>query len=213
MLKQLHPEWGCQRISDELLRGPALAASAAAVARVLHEAGYQMEERVTRPHPDKERRFERARPNQLWQTDLFTFILKRQNRRLYLVAFMDDHSRFLVGYGLHASASRRLVLEVLRAAIATYGRRRKILTDNGTQYVTWRGKSQFRGSWRSRGSGRSWRVASVRRRWARSSGSGARCGGSVVSTAVFLDLEDARRRIGCFIDHYNFGSNSPNAVR
>ena len=86
MLKQLHPEWGCQRISDELLRGPALAAGAAAVARVLHEAGYQMEERTTHPHPDKERRFERAEPNQLWQTDLFTFVLKRQNRRLYLVA-------------------------------------------------------------------------------------------------------------------------------
>ncbi len=79
MLKQLHPDWGCQRISDELLRGPALAAGAAAVARVLHEAGYQMEQRATRPHRDKTRRFERARPNQLWQTDLFTFILKRQS--------------------------------------------------------------------------------------------------------------------------------------
>ena len=45
MLKQSHPEWGCQRISDMLLRGPALPAGAAAVARVLHEAGYQMEER------------------------------------------------------------------------------------------------------------------------------------------------------------------------
>ena len=143
MLKQLHPEWGCQRISDELLRGPALAASVAAVARVLHEAGYQMEDRHTRPHPDQPRRFERARPNQLWQTDLFTFVLKRQNRRLYLVGFMDDHSRFVVGYGLHASASGALVLEVLRAAIASYGLPEEILTDNGPQYVTWRGKSQF----------------------------------------------------------------------
>jgi transposase len=93
MLKQAHPEWGCQRISDELVRGPALAASPGAVARVLHEAGYRLEERVTRPHPDKVRRFERARPNQLWQTDLFTFVLKRQNRRLHLVGFLDDHSR------------------------------------------------------------------------------------------------------------------------
>ena len=49
MLKEAHPEWGCQRISDELVRGPALSASPAAVARVLHEAGYQLEERVTRP--------------------------------------------------------------------------------------------------------------------------------------------------------------------
>jgi transposase InsO family protein len=59
----------------------------------------------THPHPDKVRRFERAGPNQLWQTDLFAFVLKRQNRRVYLVAFMDDHSRFVVSYGLHASQS------------------------------------------------------------------------------------------------------------
>jgi len=38
------------------------------------------------------RTFERATPNQLWQTDLFTFVLKRQNRRVHLVAFLDDHS-------------------------------------------------------------------------------------------------------------------------
>src|SRR5437762_10446080 len=57
-----------------------------AVARVLHEAGFHGVEVPTKPHPDKVRHFERARPNQLWQTDLFTFILKRQNRRVYLVA-------------------------------------------------------------------------------------------------------------------------------
>ncbi|MBX7165962.1 MAG: hypothetical protein K1X74_06395 [Pirellulales bacterium] len=65
MLKQAHAEWGCQRIPDELVRGPALAASPGAVARALHFAGYQLEEQVTRPHPDKVRCFERARPNQL----------------------------------------------------------------------------------------------------------------------------------------------------
>jgi transposase len=98
MLKAAHPDWGCQRISDMLVRGPALPASPAAVARVLHDAGYQMEEKATRPHPPQVRSFERAKPNQLWQTDLFTFVLKRQNRRVYLVAFMDDHSRFITGY-------------------------------------------------------------------------------------------------------------------
>ncbi|MBA4192850.1 MAG: hypothetical protein C0467_33225, partial [Planctomycetaceae bacterium] len=102
MLKEAHSDWGCQRISDMLVRGPALPASPAAVAKVLHEAGYESEETATHKHEPKVTSFERARPNQLWQTDLFTFILKRQNRRVYLVAFMDDHSRFLVGYGLHA---------------------------------------------------------------------------------------------------------------
>ncbi len=143
MLKQDNPDWGCERISSLLLRGPALPASPQAVARVLHEAGYELEEAPTHRHPDKVRHFERARPNQLWQTDLFTFVLKRQNRQVYLVAFMDDHSRFLVSYGLHASQSSALVLEVLRAGLASYGAPEEILTDNGSQYITWRGKSAF----------------------------------------------------------------------
>ncbi|HVX63025.1 MAG TPA: IS481 family transposase [Pirellulales bacterium] len=204
MLKELHPDWGCQRISDELLRGPALAASSAAVARVLHEAGYEMEERLTRPHPDKQRSFERAKPNQLWQTDLFTFVLKRQNRRLYLVAFMDDHSRFLVSYGLHASASSALVLEVLRAAIASYGPPEEILTDNGPQYVTWRGKSQFSRELEQQGI----RQVVSRPKHPQTLGKVERFWGTLwrecLQRAVFLDLEDARRRIGLFIDHYNF---------
>src|SRR5262249_15598217 len=121
MLKQDNPDWGCERISSMLLRGPALPASPQAVAPGFHAAGHELEEVPTRRHPDKIRNFERARPNQLWQTDLFTFVLKRQNRRVYLVAFMDDHSRFVVSYGLHASQSSALVLEVLRAGLASYG--------------------------------------------------------------------------------------------
>jgi transposase InsO family protein len=205
MLKELHPDWGCQRISDELLRGPALAASAAAIARVLHEAGYQLEERPTCRHPEKKvHRFERARPNQLWQTDLFTFVLKRQNRRLYLVGFLDDHSRFMVGYGLHASASSALVLEVLRAGIASYGPPVEILTDNGPQYVTWRGKSQFSKELEQQGI----KQVISRPKHPQTLGKIERFWGTLwrecLRTAVFLDLEDARRRIGLFIDHYNF---------
>ena len=203
MLKKAHPEWGCQRISDMLTRGPALPASPAAVARVLHEAGYQMQEQATRPHPPQVRSFERARPNQLWQTDLFTFVLKRQNRRVYLVAFMDDHSRFITGYGLHASQSAALVLEVLRAAIAAHGSPEEILTDNGSQYITWRGKSQFTRELEKRGIRQI--VASPRR--PQTLGKIERFWGTMwrecLETAVFLDLADARQRIGLFIDHYN----------
>src|SRR5580692_7991744 len=204
MLKEANPEWGCQRISDMLLRGPALPASPAAVARVLHEAGYELEENPTRAHEPPVRRFERARPNQLWQTDLFTFILKRQNRRVYLVAFMDDHSRFITGYGVHASQSTALVMEVLRAGIASYGAPAEILTDNGSQYVTWRGKSAFTKELEKRGIKQV--VAAPRR--PQTLGKIERFWGTLwrecVETAIFTDLGDAQRRIGLFIDHYNF---------
>jgi len=204
MMKEANPEWGCERISDMLLRGPALPASAGAVARVLKEEGYEVEEIPTHPHPDKVRRFERARPNQLWQTDLFTFVLKRQNRRIFLIAFMDDHSRFLVGYGLYGSSSGPMVMEVLRAAIASYGAPEEILTDNGPQYVTWRGKSAFTKELEKRGI----QQVIARPRHPQTLGKIERFWGSLwrecLETTVFLDLEDARRRIGHYIDHYNF---------
>jgi len=204
MLKEQNPAWGCQRISDMLARGPALPASPGAVARVLHEAGYTLEEDPSHRHPDKPREFERAKPNQLWQTDLFTFMLKRQNRRVHMTAFMDDHSRFVVGYGLYATASGALVLEVLRAAIASYGAPEEILTDNGSQYVTWRGKSVFTRELEKRGIQQV--VASPRR--PQTLGKVERFWGTLwrecVETAVFIDLEDARKRIGLFIDSYNF---------
>jgi len=204
MLKEAHPDWGTQRISDMLLRGPALPASPTAVARVLHEEGYESAEQPTAPHEPPVRSFERAKPNQLWQTDLFTFVLKRQNRRVYLVAFLDDHSRFVVGYGLHASQSTALVLEVFRAAITGFGTPQEVLTDNGTQYVTWRGKSAFARECERRGVKQI--VASPHR--PQTLGKIERFWGSLwrecVETAVFLDLGEARSRIGLYIDHYNF---------
>src|SRR5262249_32600859 len=187
-----------------LVRGPGLPASASAVAKVLHEAGYQMEESPSRPHPPRETRFERAKPHQLWQTDLFTFMLKRQNRRAFLVAFMDDHSRFLVGYGLHASQSSALVIEVVRASLTAYGVPDEILTDNGSQYVTWRGKSAFSKELEKRGIKQI--VAAPRR--PQTLGKIERFWGTLwrecIESAVFIDLGDARQRIGHFIDHYNF---------
>jgi transposase InsO family protein len=204
MLKQTNPDWGCERISAMLARGPALPASPGAVSRVLHEAGYELEEAPTRPHPDKLRFFERAQPNQMWQTDLFTFMLKRQNRRVYLVAFLDDHSRFLVSYGLHASQSTALVLEVLRAGITSYGAPREVLTDNGAQYVTWRGKSAFTKELEKRGI----QQVVARPRHPQTLGKIERFWGTLwrecLEAAVFLDLADARARIGHFIDWYNF---------
>ena len=204
MLKKANPDWGCQRISDVLYRGPGLAAGEGAVARVLKEEGYALAESPTRPHRDHVRSFERASANQLWQTDLFTFMLKRQNRRVYLVAFMDDYSRYVVGYGLHASQNAALVLEVFRAAVASCGVPQEVLTDNGAQYVTWRGTSRFAQELCNRGVRHI--VASPHR--PQTLGKVERFWGTIwrecVEPAIFLDLEDARRRIGLFIDHYNF---------
>ena len=204
LLKKDHPDWGCQRISDMLLRGPALPASPQAVSRVLKEAGYELEEVVTRPHAPKVQRFERSKANELWQTDIFTFTLKRQNRRVYLAVFLDDYSRFIVGWGLQASPSAAWVIDVFRSAVASFGPPDEVLTDNGPQYVTWRGKSAFAKELEHR------RVRHVvaRPRRPQTLGKVERFWGSLwrecVETALFADITDATVRVGHYIDHHNF---------
>lgn len=204
MLKQGHPEWGCERIREVLLRGEGYSASPGAIAHLLRENGYELEDVATSPHEPAVQHFERARPNQLWQTDLFTFLLKRENRRVYLVVYLDDHSRFIVGYGVWASAGGALVREVLEAAIANFGAPEEVLTDNGPQYVTWRGTSAFAKLLERRGI----RHLVARPRRPQTLGKTERFWGTLwrecVEAAVFLGLDDARRRVGHFIDHYNF---------
>src|SRR5438132_2756431 len=80
----------------------------------------------------------------------------------------------------------------------------EILTDNGSQYVTWRGKSAFTKELEQRGI----RQIVARPRHPQTLGKIERFWGTLwrecVAQAVFLDLGDARNRIGLFIDHYNF---------
>lgn len=204
MMKEAHPDWGQERLSEMLNRAEGFAVSPGAIGRVLEEGGYVVELARQRPNEPPEQRFERARPGELWQTDLFTFLLKRENRRVHLVAFMDDHSRFIVGYGLHASASGALVREVLEAAIANFGAPKEVLTDNGPQYVTWRGTSAFARLLERRGI----RHVVARPRNPRTLGKAERFWGTLwrelLEGAIFQGLEDARRRIGQFVDWYNF---------
>lgn len=204
MMKRSNPDWGCDRIHDMLLRTEGYRASPGAIQRILLEEGYVVEETPTRAHPDKVRSFERARPNQLWQTDLFTFVLKRENRRVHLVAFMDDHSRFITGFGLHASASGAMVREAFEAAIANYGAPEEVLTDNGAQYHTWRGKSAFAKLCDKRGI----KQIVARPRHPQTLGKVERFWGTLwrecLETAIFRGLDDARERIRHFVDHYNF---------
>ena len=204
MIKDGHPEYGCERISDLLARGPALPASAGAVAKVLKEAGYESVELPTERHAPPVKRFERARPNALWQTDLFTFALKQQNRRLHLVVYMDDYSRFIVGWGLFSSPSTELVIEVLKKAIASCQAPEELLTDNGPQYVTWRGYSKFKSA--CIGLGIKQIVARPRR--PQTLGKVERFWGTLwrefLYPAIFTDAHDAQHRIGLYIEAYNY---------
>lgn len=203
-LKQEHPDYGSRRIRDVLRRFEGLGVSDTVVRRVLHEAGLM--EPAPEPRWDRQRparRFERAEPNQLWQSDIFTFLLRR-HERLYLTAFMDDHSRFIVSHALAHHQKSTLVMEALERGIAAYGTPREVLTDNGRQYTAWRGTTVFEETLRREG------IAHVKSRpqHPQTLGKVERFWKTLwdefLSRTVFADFDDCARRLKLFIDAYNF---------
>jgi transposase InsO family protein len=149
-LRRENPEHGVRRIRDDLRRHEALDVSAEKVRTVVNEAGLgNPPPRPARRSPGI-RRFERTCPNALWQIDIFTFQLKRMYP-VYLVGILDDHSRYVAGWGLFRQQNADAVLEVLKGAIGQWGAPREILSDNGRQFVAWRGETRFQKVLRQQG--------------------------------------------------------------
>ncbi len=204
-LKQGNPEYGARRIRDLVQRFEALGVSASTVRRILADAGM-----ATPPVPGPidrgerpPRRFERAAPNQMWQSDIFTFLLRR-HERLYLTAFMDDHSRFIVSFTLAHHQKGSLVLEALERGVAGYGTPQEVLTDQGRQYTAWRGETLFEERLRQYGI----RHIKSRPQHPETLGKIERFWKTLwdefLSRTVFADFADCQRRLTLFVEGYNF---------
>ena len=141
-LKRRHPDLGIQKISQFLRRVLFLPVSRETVRRTLH-AQQLLKKPKPKPqrNPPKPRFFERSTPNQMWQTDIFTFRLGGKNA--YLIGFIDDYSRYVVGLDVFRSQTAEQVLEVYRTAITEYGVPKEMLSDQGRQYCSWRGTTRF----------------------------------------------------------------------
>jgi transposase InsO family protein/transposase-like protein len=139
------PTFGLRKIKDFLHRFHAIKVSPGSVRKTLNEAGVPPPT-APKSRPKKKpvvRRFERAEPNQLWQSDITSFVLTRHHQRVYLIVFMDDRSRYIVSFGLYTHAKAEAVQETLLDGIARFGKPKEVLTDQGPQYFSWRGKSAF----------------------------------------------------------------------
>jgi len=197
-----HPEAGVRRIRDELRRDEGLSVSAETVRKVVNEAGLGNPPPTPKKRPPQVRRFEREVPNAMWQIDIFTFELKRMYR-VYLVGMIDDHSRYIVAHGLFRQQKAEAVLEVVKGAIGQWGSPREILSDNGRQFVAWRGKSQFQKVLRRQGvqhvrsaSHHPMTLGKIERFW-------RTLWEEFLSDAVFASFADARQRLDHWIGYYN----------
>ena len=137
-----NPSHGVRRIRDELRANSCLTVSAEKIRQTVNTAGLGNPPPKPHKRPPQIRRFERPVPNAMWQIDIFTFNLKRMYK-VYLVGIIDDHSRYMVGWGLFRQQTAASVMEVVKGTIGQWGAPREILSDNGRQFVAWRGKTKF----------------------------------------------------------------------
>jgi transposase InsO family protein len=142
-IKQANPLFGIKRISHLLKRAFFLSASPETVRKTLHRSSLIAPPKRRKPEHNivRPRFFERSTPNQLWQTDIFTFRLG--GRYAYLIGYIDDYSRYMTGLELFRSQTAQNVIEVYRRSASEYNPPKEMLTDNGRQYTSWRGNSRF----------------------------------------------------------------------
>jgi transposase InsO family protein len=201
-LKRRHSDLGIQKISQFLRRVLFLPVSRETVRRTLHEQQLLPKRKPKPQHnPPKPRFFERSTPNQMWQTDIFTFRLGGKNA--YLIGFLDDYSHYVVGLDVFRSQTAEHVLEVYRTAVAEYGVPKEMLSDQGRQYSSWRGTTRFEAELRKD------RVHHIKSRphHPMTLGKIERFWKTIweefLVRAQFDSFESARERIRLWVKHYN----------
>jgi len=203
--KRRYPYFGLKKVAQFLFRFHAVKVSTGGVKRVLVDAGLPppVPVRKVRRAPPAVRRFERAKAMELWQSDITSFLVGRHRERAYLTVFLDDYSRFVVSFALHLTQKSELVLEALKDGIARFGKPREILTDQGRQYFSWRGKSEFQRLLHREGvhhvvarSHHPQTVGKCERLW-------ETVKSELLDRVELEDLADARTRLAHFFAHYN----------
>jgi transposase InsO family protein len=204
-VKRRFPAFGLKKVRDFLQRFSGLRVSVGTVRSVVKEENLPP---APKPAPRRRRRpavrrFERSRPNELWQSDITSLWLARSARRIYLTVFLDDYSRYIVGFGVATHQRRELVLEAFGDALLRFGKPKEVLTDQGRQYYSWRGKTDFQRRLEKEG------IAHVvsRAHHPQTLGKTERLWKTVQDelwTRVQpADVAEARERIGHFLTHYN----------
>ena len=207
--KRRFPSFGLRKVREWVTRfGGAERVSLGSVKRTLDDAKLDtLAEPAPKPKRKKKqppRRFERAKPGQLWQSDITSYHLPRDSRRVYLVVFLDDRSRFIVSWNLACHHKAVFVTDALTDGLGRFGRPTEILTDQGRQYFAWRGKSAFTKLLDREGI----KHVVSRAHHPQTLGKCERLWQTVKDEfwdrVVPTDLGDARRRFADWVSHYNF---------
>ena len=118
---------------------PRIAISPNTVQRILREHAPPVPAVACPPLPLDA--FEALAPHALWAMDIcYLYTRKHDGFDRYLITILDDHSRTVIASGLYERQTVAEVVEVLKAAVLTYGVPQRLVCDHGSQFTC----SEFR---------------------------------------------------------------------
>ncbi len=121
-IKEVYTEYRCNAIVlQKVLKERSYNISKNKIREVLKMLGYAKEEKNKKKRK-KWVRYERRHSMSLWHTDWFYYSGK------WIIAYLDDASRLITGYGVFDNATTENSIRVLREAIDNYGKPESILT-------------------------------------------------------------------------------------
>lgn len=136
-----NPAWGGRKIRTVLRRkakagtsdfSPDKVPAASTITAILRRRDLLREEDTEKAATYE--RFEKERPNQLWQMDYKGDFLLDDETRCYPLTIVDDHSRFAICLQACPNQQRETVQTHLTSAFRRYGLPRRIITDHGAPW-------------------------------------------------------------------------------
>ncbi len=193
-----HPGLGPSQVRNQLRR-QGLKVSVHTVRCVMEEHGY-VTPKARRSDPGHDRRFEAARPNQMWHLDFLHRHIHKQ--KVYTLLIVDDFSRYIVGGALWDGERAAAVIETFSDAVGRHGCPRSAMSDGGSAFYSWRGVSQFTGLLEEL------EVDQIIAEEPQTNGKLENLNGNIqkelFNQETFFDLGEAQRRLKAWIGFYNF---------
>jgi transposase InsO family protein len=132
-VRKQHKVWGGRKIRKVLQNQGSEQVPAASTITAILRRHHQIDPDEAQKHKPMQR-FERERPNELWQMDFKGYFALETGGYCHPLTVIDDHSRFLVGLKACPNETMETVKMHLTAIFQRFGLPERMLMDNGSPW-------------------------------------------------------------------------------
>jgi len=190
-----HPGYGPSQIRN-MLKRDGFKVSVGTTRHVMEENGYLAPSLKRKEHVGS---YEAGRPRELYHLDFYHFYIHKQKQCVLFIE--DDYSRFIAGWAMAPAERSEPVIQCFESVVQRYGRPDGVMSDRGSAFHSWKGVSRFEALLEE------YEINFYLAKEAAVNGKVEALNASFQKECVeqyeFMDLTDAARGIGRWVEHYN----------